>query len=363
MAEDSAATDPEEERFYGDLERGHLAPLWKILGQLAPRTPSPRARAHLWRWKDVLPLIEESGSRFALSGGERRVLGVINPGFENKWAATETLWAAYQYILPGENAPAHRHSAAAIRFIIEGEGAYTTVEGDRCILDRGDFVFTPPWTWHDHGNDSERPVIWMDGLDIPLVAEMDASFFEPIGDHPAPAPKPKEDSESRYGSGALLPAWREPAGAVSPLLLYKWAQTEEALRRLARVDASPFDDVAMEYVNPTTGGPVLPTMACWIQLIRPGVRTRAHRHTSSAVYLAAEGRGESVIGGVRFAWERGDMFAVPSWLWHEHAAAEGEEGILFSIHDTPVMKSLGLYIEEALGEGNGHQEAPSVFGG
>jgi gentisate 1,2-dioxygenase len=154
-----------------------------------------------------------------------------------------------------------------------------------------------------------------------------------------------------------------PAARASPLLNYKWSKTEAALRRLAQVDASPFDDVALEYVSPTTGGPVLPTLACWVQLIRPGVRTRAHRQTSSSVYHVFEGRGFSVINGQRFDWERGDFFALPPWAWHEHAAARDDEVILFSIHDTPILSALGLYREEAYERDGGHQQASSVFEG
>jgi gentisate 1,2-dioxygenase len=154
-------------------------------------------------------------------------------------------------------------------------------------------------------------------------------------------------------------------GAVSPLLNYKWDRTEEALRRLASVsaaDASPFDDVAMEYINPHTGGPLMPTIACWIQLLRPGIRTMAHRHTGSAVYFVFEGRGSSVIDGQRFEWGKGDLFVVPTWAWHEHASADGE-AILFSVQDTPIIRALGLYREEGYREHGGHQSVTRVFEG
>jgi gentisate 1,2-dioxygenase len=206
-------------------------------------------------------------------------------------------------------------------------------------MGRGDLVLTPPWTWHDHGNESDEPMIWLDGLDLPLVAEMEATFFEPFPEDAQRVERPVGDSERRYGIGQLRPTWERSAGPFSPLLNYKWARAEEALRRLATVGASPHDDVAMEYINPHTGGPVMPTIACWIQLIRPGVHTRAHRHTGSAVYLAFEGQGYSVIDGQRFDWREGDLFVVPTWSWHEHASADGAEAILFSVQDTPVMQA------------------------
>jgi gentisate 1,2-dioxygenase len=290
------------------------------------------------------------------------VLGFINPGLPDRYGATHTLWAGFQYLMPGEVAPAHRHSPAAIRFIIRGDGAFTTVDGDKCVMSRGDLVLTPPWTWHDHGNESDEPMIWLDGLDLPLVVEMEGQFYEAFAADAQPVAKPAGDSERRYGIGQLRPTWEKWAGPFSPLLNYKWARTEEALRRLATVGGSPFDDVAMEYINPHTGGPLMPTLACWVQLIRAGVRTRAHRQTGSAVYFVFEGRGASVIDGQRFDWRTGDLFVVPTWAWHEHASADGE-AILFSVQDTPVMQALGLYREQAYPEHDGHQPVTRVFEG
>jgi gentisate 1,2-dioxygenase len=275
-------------------------------------------------------------------------------------AATETLWAAYQYILPGEQAPTHRHSASAIRFIIEGSGGHTTIDGEKLELYGNDFVVTPPWVWHAHGNDSDRPIVWMDGLDVPIVTELDTMFFEPLGDLPEPPPKRRDDSTTRFASGGLRPAWEKPTGLASPLLIYRWEESEAALRRLSEVDESPFDGAAMAYVNPATGGSVLPTMSEWIQFLKPNAHTRAHRHTSSAVYCVAEGRGYSVIDGIRFDWERGDIFTLHPWSWHEHAA-DDREAFLFSLHDTPAIDSLGLFKEEALEENGGHQEVTGVF--
>jgi gentisate 1,2-dioxygenase len=208
-------------------------------------------------------------------------------------------------------------------------------------------------------------MLWLDGLDLPMVGEMEAQFYEPFAEEAQPIGKPVGDSERRYGIGQLRPTWEKWTGAYSPLLNYKWDRTEEALRRLAAVSsagASPFDDVAMEYINPHTGGPLMPTIACWIQLLRPGVRTKAHRSTGSAVYLAFEGRGSTVIDGERFDWRKGDLFVVPTWAWHEHASADGE-AILFSVQDTPVMQALGLFREQAYRERDGHQAVTRVFEG
>ena len=357
----------ETEAFYRELERRHLVALWNVATTLLPKEPKSRALPYLWRWDTLLPLLKQAGQLAPIHrGAERRVLGLINPTLPGRYGATPTLWAGFQYLLPGEVAPAHRHTPAAIRFVVQGEGAFTTVEGDKCPMSRGDLVLTPPWTWHDHGHEGTEPMIWLDGLDLPLVAEMEATFFEPFPGEAQPVAKLVGDSERRYGVGQLRPTWDRRTSPHSPLLTYKWAQTWDALRRLATAGASPFDDVAMEYINPHTGGPLMPTIACWIQLLRPGVRTRAHRHTGSAVYLAFEGRGQSVIDGQRFDWRPGDLFVVPGWAWHEHASADdpgGRGAILFSIHDTPVIQALGLYREQAYAESGGHQPIVGVFEG
>lgn len=359
----AATATPSEnaQAFSKELHRHHLVPLWDVATTLLPKQPKSRIVPYLWRWDTLLPLIQRSGDVVPLSrGAERRVLGFVNPGLPERFGATHTLWGAYQYLLPREVAPAHRHSPGAIRFVVQGDGAFTTVEGDKLIMSRGDLVLTPPWTWHDHGNESDEPMIWFDGLDLPLVTEMEATFYEPFSKDQQPIARPVGDSERRFGLGQLRPTWQRGSSSSSPLMNYKWPATEEALRRLATVDASPYDDVAMEYINPHTGGPVMPTIACVIQLIRPGVSTQAHRHTGSAVYLAFEGRGSSVIDGQRFDWTKGDVFVVPSWAWHEHASVDGE-AILFSVHDTPVMQALGLYREQAYAEHGGHQPVTSVF--
>jgi gentisate 1,2-dioxygenase len=359
-----AITLDKAQEFYQELERKHLVPLWNITANLLPKEPKSRVVPYLWRWDDFLPLVRRSGELAPLSrGAERRVLGLINPGLPGRYGATHTLWAGIQYLLPREVAPAHRHSPAAIRFIIQGECAFTTVEGDKCLMGRGDLVLTPPWTWHDHGNETDEPMIWLDGLDVPMVAEMEGIFFEPFPHDAQPIAKPVGDSERRYGIGQLRPTWQKSVGPFSPLLNYRWARTEEALRKLAAVETSPFDDVALEYINPHTGGPIMPTLTCVTQLIRPGVRTKAHRHTGSLFYLVFEGSGQSVINGQRFDWSKGDVFVVPPWAWHEHAGADRQEAILFSVQDRPVMEALGLYREQPYEDHGGHQPITSVFEG
>ena len=236
------------------------------------------------------------------------------------------------------------------------------MEGDKCYMERGDLVLTPSWTWHDHNNEGQGPMIWLDGLDTPLVHNLEATFYEQYPEDQQPITGTGQ-SVQKYSSGTLRPAWEDYNAPYSPLWHYKWEQTYDALCKLARTDCSPFDDVAMEFSDPATGGPVLRTMACWIQLIRPGVRTCAHRHTSSAVFHVFQGEGYTVIDGQKFEWREGDFFVVPPWAWHEFANQGSEEAILFSIQDIPVMKSLSLYRDEAYEEHSGHQPVTSTFGG
>jgi gentisate 1,2-dioxygenase len=349
---------PEQlQQFYDTTENASLVPGWLRHA----RDHHPRVVPFLWRWADVEPLVHRSGEVVTPDRDvERRVLRLANPGLEH--GTTHTISAALQLLLPGECAPAHRHTPTAIRWVLQGEGAYTTVEGDKCYMEPGDLILTPSWTWHDHNHEGATPMIWLDGLDTPLVRNLEATFYEPFPEDQQPIVGVGE-SERKYASGALRPAWEETRAPYSPLWIYKWDRTYEALSSLAQVDASPFDDVALEYSDPATGGPVLRTMSCWIQMLRPGVRTRAHRHTSSAVYHAFRGQGYSVINGQRFDWNEGDFFVVPSWAWHEHANESGGEAVLFSIQDNPVMKGLSLYREEPYAENSGHQEITSRFAG
>jgi gentisate 1,2-dioxygenase len=259
------------------------------------------------------------------------------------------MFSGVQLILPGEVARTHHHTPAAIRFIIEGEGGYTAVSGEKSVMRKGDFLTTPNWTWHDHGNESDEPVIWLDGLDLPFVTNLDAIFFEEFGEERQPISKPEEDSIHRWGAN-LRPTWETPDGAYSPVLNYRWQASRAALHALRTDAGSPFDGILMEYINPYTGGPVLPTIAAYLQLLRRGEHTRAHRHVASTVYHVAEGGGASIIAGQRFDWQEGDTFVVPAWAWHEHLSQDGE-AVLFSFSDRPILRAFGLDREEALAAG------------
>lgn len=334
------------EAFYWDLAAADAGPLWTVLEQIITHEPRTAASPHLWKWRDIRPLVVRSGELVDTTLAERRVVVLHNPGLGGKPFASQTLYAGIQLILPGEIARTHRHTATAVRFIVEGHGAYTAVEGEKTLMEPGDFVLTPNWTWHDHGNESSEPMMWLDGLDIPLVNELGAMFYEQYPRPTQPLTKPLNDSVHRYGVG-LRPTWERHLGLHSPVLNYTWRQAREALVHVSQAgDGSPYDDVMLEYTNPYSGGSVLPTMGANLQLLRPGVSTRAHRHTNSVVYHVAEGFGSSVVGEQRFEWERGDTFVVPPWTWHQHANPGGEPSALFSFTDSPVLQALGLLRED-----------------
>lgn len=359
-----ATTDQTIESLRADMAANHMIPLWELEAEIMGLVPRPRTQAWMWRWADLYRIAEAAGQLVPVErGGDRRAIALANPGQDGMPYATSTLWAAVQWLNGREVAPAHRHTSQAIRFIVDGAGSYSTVEGDKVFLERGDLVLTPPWTWHDHGSETDERAIWMDALDIPLNNFLDAPFFENYPYDQQPVDKILNGSVLKYGVGQLRPAWEEPSRDYPPLMTYKWADTERALQHLAQADADPFDDVALEFTNPHTGGPVMKTFSCSIQMIRPGVHTRAHRHTGSTVYLAFEGNGETVIDGVRFEWRQGDMFVVPSWSVHEHANRDADaRAILFSVHDTPLLKAVDKYRIEPVTANGGRQEVTGTFG-
>ena len=258
----------------------------------------------------------------------RRVIYLNNPGRRDVSAACGWLYAGLQVMNPGERATAHNHSASALRFIMEGRGAYTIVDGHRMTLGENDFVLTPNGTWHEHAVAADGTVcVWMDGLDIPLVNSLEANFFQVHPDLFQKEAHPVDDMAKSWGAPGLRPAEQTWSKGYSPCFKYEWAPTYEALSKYAKAtEGSPFDGVLMHYTNPVNGGHVMGTMGASMQMLRPGERTKAHRHTGSFVYHVAKGRGYSIIGGKRFDWQQRDIFCVPSWAWHEHANASTQRG-------------------------------------
>jgi gentisate 1,2-dioxygenase len=351
-----------DDAFHRRIHSNSIYGLWELASQMTPH-PQPKAVPHMWPAELLRSVIDESAEAVPV-GEERRAMQLFNPGLGGRWATTNTLIAAVQVLLPGEVARAHRHTPTAIRFIMEGSGAYTKVDGERVYMEPGDLILTPSWTWHDHGNESGEMVVWLDGLDIPLIQSLEAMFFQLYEERQVPDLREANFSARLHGHANLSPTWIHHHRPYSPLLIYPWKETWAALDEMRSQVGSPFDGIAIEYTNPQTGGSALPTMACWVQLLRPGERLQAHRHTGSAVYYAARGNGTTIIDGQAFHWRQGSVFAVPQWALHEHANdSSSEDAVLFSIQDMPLLQKTGLFYEEAYEEGDGHQAVTSTFGG
>ena len=340
--------EQQREALYEKLEANHLVPFWRQFAAITPTSPVVASQTHIWRWRDIRPALAAAGDIVTPQEAERRVLMLINPAYPaNTLRTVGLLYGGIQMVRPGEVADSHRHAANAQRFVIEGEGVYMTVDGERAIASKGDFVLTPRWSWHDHGNESARDMVWLDGLDIAFAKILDAMFFE---DWEGPMPSPPVtvevgDSERRWGR-SMRPAWHEPDRSGRPSLIsYPWAQSRDALHGMRADVGSPYDGIILQYVDPRTGGPTMPTFASSLQLLRKGEHTRAHRHTSSTIYHVAEGSGRSVIGGQELSWEEGDTFTLPSWTWHEHESLGGE-AVLFSYTDRPILSAFDWYREE-----------------
>ena len=349
---------PELLEYYNELNKYKAGALWTVANKIEPWEPKSESVPVVWRYNDLREHVLRSLELVTPEKAGRRVVYLNNPGRQDVHAAVGWIYAGLQVMNPGEKAMAHRHSASAIRFIMEGEGAYTVVDGHKMTLGRNDFVLTPNGTWHEHAvEETGTTCIWQDGLDIPLVNSLEANFYEVHPDLSEPVAYPVDDMTKTWGNPGLTPAGGDWDKGYSPMFKYEWEPTYESLLKHAKTSSeSPYDGFMMEYVNPVTNGPVMQTMGASIQMLLPGEQTKAHRHTGSFLYHVAKGSGHSVINGKRFEWSEHDIFCVPSWAWHEHVnGSNTEDACLFCLNDLPVMRSLGLYREEAYGENNGSQ--------
>jgi gentisate 1,2-dioxygenase len=320
---DIKSSQEELQDYYAQLRAQHVTPAW--IGGGISIEPQSKAVPYLWRWRDLRPQAMRAAQLVGTQQAERRVLRLTNPELPGV-SASNTLVANIQIVMPGEIARAHRHSAAALRLIIEGRGGYTVVNGERVPMFPGDLVLTPNWTWHDHANDTDAPMMWLDGLDTPLVRMLEAGFYE-------------EYSQERQDLGA---------GGDSSPWHYPMSEMRAALHRLAAADSgAAVDGIIIEYTNRLTGGPVMPTIACCMQLLRPDEKTQTCRRVCCTNYHVVEGSGYSMVGGRRLDWEDKDVFTVPTWTLHEHVNSSDRPAFLFSFSDAPVMKALSLYREES----------------
>jgi gentisate 1,2-dioxygenase len=346
---DTASTHTVEvgyDEFCGALAARDLKALWSLQTQLMPDVPLPATQPWLWKWDTLFALAKRAGELITIErGGDRRVLALANPGLGGLPFTSSTLWGAIQYLRPKESAPAHRHTPSAIRFVMVGSGVYTTVNGDACQMEPGDLILTPKWNWHDHNNHGDEPMVWFDGLDLPLLVTLESIFFENHPEHVQPV-LGHNLSERLYPSAGLSEPGAVPPDGHSPLLRYRWEETDRMLEALHEDRGGPI--ATLEYRDPLTGGPVVPTFTCEMNRLYPGQRTAARRKTGSSVYVVYRGSGRSVINGRQFDWEPGDIFVVPSWAAVDHEALDPAD--LFAISDRPVLQTLHLYREEALTE-------------
>lgn len=321
------------------LSRRNLSPLWSQMAQLLTPEPKSPAVPHLWCYKDIRPLLMEAGDRITAEEAVRRVLVLENPGLSRTARITTSLYAGLQLVLPGEIAPNHRHSQTALRFILDGDGAQTTVDGACTIMKRGDFVLTPSMCWHEHGNESNEPMVWLDGLDIPMVQFFDASFVE---DGPSPVNVRPDVSGTVVASG-LLPM----AGPTDRVINYSYKTARAALMALAADSApDPWLGTKMHYADPRSGGHALPTMAAFLQFLNKGQVTKPYRSTDATIFACVEGGGKTRVDGTELSWEANDIFVIPSW--YAFSLEPDTDTVLFSYSDRAAQEKLGLWREEKM---------------
>lgn len=348
MADATMTDSREREELAAELTRYNLTVHRPGDPPLFTAEPRPAMKPWHWRAADIGRLLEKLGEHLKLeAGGQRRTLRLTNPGLP--WGTTPTFWASIQYILPGEIAGPHRHAASALRFVMEGSGTDTIVDGEQFEMHEGDLVLTPSMTFHDHEHKGERPMVWLDVLDISLVRALDAVFFEPLDvERQKPSAVP-DRSFRQFGSGIMRPVNAAHHGHTSPVLAYTRERAEAALLAASALEPDQHADTLLEYQNPLTGGSALPTIGTALQRLRPGFRGAARRQTGSAVHYVVRGEGTTVVEGQRYDWGRGDFIAVPSWAAHEFSnRSSSDEAVLFHVNDHPALKALGLWREAPL---------------
>jgi gentisate 1,2-dioxygenase len=341
----TAPLSAEREEFYGRLDQHDTAPLWAAMARLVTPQPCPAYVPYVWRYDKMRPLLMEAGRLITAKEAERRVLVLENPGIRGVSQITQSLYAGLQLIMPGEIAPSHRHVASALRLIIEGHNAYTAVDGERITMHPGDFILTPSWTFHDHGNPGVEPVIWLDGLDVPIVNAFTTSFAQNYPAERQAITRREGDTAKRFGAN-MLPLEYRAASKSSPLFCYPYDRTREALDTLFRNGpVDPRHGVKLQYVNPVDGGPPMPTMGAYMQFLPAGFSGDVSRATDGTVFCAVEGHGKSLVDGQEIHWAPHDVFVVPSWSEVRHMASE--DTVLFSFSDRPAQQALGIWREQA----------------
>ncbi|KAF9887005.1 hypothetical protein FE257_010621 [Aspergillus nanangensis] len=302
-----------------DLETSNTLPLWQQMARLNPPEPNPLTVPFVWKYQSIRPNLLRAGDLITEKQAERRVLMLINPAREAPYT-TDTLYAGLQLVMPNETAPAHRHTAFAMRFIIEGNGGFTAVHGRRIQMQQGDVILTPTWNFHDHGKDGSGPMIWLDGLDLPNFRHFPVHFVEHF-------------SQSRYPS--------EDVDTSASPLVFPWKVMKATLDGVA-------GSWAIQRYLKSDGREVSRVLGGCAERLNDGTSSPSRRETTSAVYHVITGSGHSMIGDQKFAWERGDTFCVPSWYTYQHFANSGDTVYLYRFDDKPMIEALGFYRSEAM---------------
>lgn len=341
---------PALEQLYRGFEQELLVPLWTEIGDLMPKEPKSKAVPHLWRWDRLKALAAQAGEIVPVGrGGERRAIALANPALGGRPFATPTLWAAIQYLMPGEDAPEHRHTQHAFRFVVEGEGVWTVVNGDPVRMSRGDFLPQAGWNWHAHHNAATAPMAWIDGLDIPFSYYTESQFFEPGREHVDQVERSTPErsrSERLWGHPGLRPVSATGALPATPLLAYRWVDTDRALTEQLTLEAEGYagtlstGHAAVRFTNPTTGRDVLPTMRTEMHRVRAGGKTQGRREVGSSVFQVFDGAGTVTVGERSWDVARGDLFVVPSWQPFTAQASSAAPLDLFRFGDAPIFEAL-----------------------
>ncbi len=350
---------PELEDLYRGFEKELLVPLWTEIGDLMPPHPRSAAQPHRWEWATLLELAGRAGSLVPVGrGGERRAIALANPALGGKPYVSPTLWAAIQYLMPREDAPEHRHTQNAFRFVVEGDGVWTVVESDPVPMSRGDFLPQGGWSWHAHHNAATTPMAWIDGLDIPFQYEIESQFFDPGREEISAEERISPDrsrSQLLWAHPGLIPVSQLGRTASSPLLCYRWMHTDQALADQLELERAGHPATVepghamVRYTNPTTGGDVLPTIRTQFHRITRGTETAPVRETGSSVYQVFDGTGQVTVGDYRWSVGRGDLFVVPSWQpLSIRSDADGDDSDsgaldLFQFGDAPIFEKLNLH--------------------
>jgi gentisate 1,2-dioxygenase len=333
--------------FIASLGAVQSQPLWDRYHRITTRQPQSPTAAHLWPWASMQSLVDRAVAEVSMADAERRVLLFTHPDACESVATMRNISGGLQTLMPGEVAHAHRHSLAALRFVMEGHGAVTTVNDQPCAMNEGDLVLTPSWTWHEHSHPGAGRMVWFDGLDLPLSHHLDSMFFEMRAPGLVAVEPPSTRPPAVASEGAtLLPdacdAAAEHAGLPPSRFRYSAQRARSALAQSApRIDGSRM----LRYIDATSGGAVLPTLDCYLLGLEKSRPTQKRRTTASAICVVAEGEGSSVIGDKTIAWRRNDVFTVPHWQWATHTASSGSAKLFF-MSDRELLASLAYLREE-----------------